>query len=80
MEDKDIVGHQSLGRKYAYYAQVTKEQVANKRLSTIVDRVFASNPLSFAQYFLNSQDFDAKDLQALKKLIAEKEKEVKKWL
>ena len=78
MEDKGIVGHQSQGRKYAYYANVSKEQIANKRLATIVERVFAGNPLSFAQYFLNSQDFDAEELKALKRLIADKEKEMKK--
>ncbi len=78
MEEKDIVGHQSQGRKYAYFANVTKEQVAGKRLTTIVDRVFSGSSLSFAQFFIKSQEFDASELKALKKLIAEKEKETKK--
>lgn len=77
MEDKDIVGHESLGRKYAYFAKVSKEQVAKKRLCTLVDRVFGGDQLSFAQYFINTQDLDAKDLQALKQLIAQKQKESK---
>ena len=77
MEEKGIVGHESQGRKYAYFAKISKQQVAYKHLNTLVERVFGGNQLSFAQYFIDSRDLDAEDLKALKKLIAQKEKEIK---
>lgn len=77
MEEKNIVAHRSQGRMYSYYPLVSKQQVTNKRLGTIVDRIFSGDRLSFAQYFLEQEDFDPQELKELKKLINKKEKEAK---
>jgi len=77
MEDKEIVGHESQGRKYAYFAKITREQVANKRLRTLVDRVFGGDQISFAHYFINSEEIDTDTLNTLKEMIAQKERELK---
>ena len=77
MEAKGIVDHVAAGKKYAYFATIDKEQVTNKRLGTIVDRIFSGSKLSFAQYFIDSGEFNAEELKELKKLIAKKEKKMK---
>lgn len=77
MEAKGVVGHVSAGKKYTYFATIDKEQVTNKRLGTIVDRIFSGNKLLFARYFIDSGEFKAEELKKLKKLIAKKEKEMK---
>ncbi len=73
MEQKDIVGHKQDGRKYKYYSLVTKDNVTQNRLKSIIDRMFSSNRLSFAEYFVTSADFTPEELEQLKKFIEEKE-------
>lgn len=72
MEVKGIVGHQKQGKKYSYYSKVSKENVTRKKLDTIIERMFGGNHLSFAQYFLKSNDLKDKELLELKKIIQQK--------
>ncbi|MCP4750970.1 MAG: BlaI/MecI/CopY family transcriptional regulator [Proteobacteria bacterium] len=75
MEKKAIVGHRREGRKYEYFSVVSKEKVTQNRLNSIIDRMFSSSRLSFAEYFVRSNDFTAEELGKLKELIIDKEKE-----
>ncbi len=75
MEQKEIVGHRRDGRKYKYFSRVTKENVTQKRLKSIIDRMFSSDRFSFAEYFVRSNEFSAKELKKLKELIEQKERE-----
>lgn len=77
MEQKGIVKHHRNGRKYLYSALVSKEEVSQNRLDPIIDRIFSSNRLSFAEYFVESSDFTAEELERLKDLIIRKEAERK---
>ena len=78
MEQKGIVGHRRSGRKYEYFSLVSKEKITQRRLESIIDRIFSSDRLSFAEYFVGSSDFSAEELEKLKGLIARKEKEEQK--
>lgn len=75
MEKKGIVGHRPDGKKYLYFPRVTKENVTQKRLNTIIDRVFSGDKLSFAEYFVKSNSFSPSELEELKQLITDKESE-----
>jgi len=77
MEQKDIVGHHSAGKKYVYIPKLSKEKVTRKRLNIIIDRVFSGNKISFAEYFVNSSRFSPDEIEELKKLISAKEREEK---
>lgn len=77
MEQKGIVGHYPAGKKYVYTPKVSKDKVTKKRLNTIIDRIFSGDKISFAEYFVNSAHFSAEELGALRKLIADKEREEK---
>ncbi len=77
MEQKAIVKHRRDGRKYLYSSLVSKEEASETRLDSIIDRIFSSNRLSFAEYFVKSSDFTAEELERLKDLIAEQEEERK---
>ncbi len=78
MEQKEIVGHQRKGRKYEYFSLISKEKVTQNRLNSIIDRMFSSSRLSFAEYFVQSNSFTAEELGKLKDLIIKKEKEDQK--
>lgn len=77
MEQKGIVDHYSAGKKYVYVSRVTREMVTQKRLGTIIDRVFSGDKISFAEYFVNSNQFSPDELNELKKLISSAEKKEK---
>lgn len=78
MEQKKIVGHESAGKRYKYFSKVTKKQLTKNRLGTIISRIFSGDKISFAQHFLQNEDFNAQELKELKKLIQLKEKELSK--
>lgn len=73
MEAKNLVDHKRQGKQYAYFSLVNREQVTEGRLTTIIKRLFSGNKLSFAEYFLQENEFSQNELEELKALIAEKE-------
>ncbi len=73
MEAKSLVGHKRQGKQYAYFSQVNREQITEGRLSTIIKRLFSGNKLSFAEYFLQENEFSQSELEELKALLDEKE-------
>lgn len=73
MEAKTLAGHQKQGKQHAYFAEILPEQVTKGRLSTIITRLFSGNKLSFAEYFLQENEFSAEELDELKAMIKEKE-------
>jgi len=77
MEQKETVKHQRDGRRYLYSSLVSREEISKNRVDAIVDHMFSSNRLSFAEYFVNSSDFNPEELKQLRNLITRKEKERK---
>lgn len=75
MEAKGVVGHDEDGKRYAYFARVEKEKVADRRLETIIDRMFGGSRISFAQYFIESGDLRPDELEEVKRLIAQRQEE-----
>jgi len=74
MEKKGIVGHTKDGKQYAYFS---KECITDNRLGTIIARIFSGNKISFAEHFIDANQFSAAELGELKELISRKEQEEK---
>ena len=77
MEKKGIVGHTKDGKQYAYFSKVSKERITDNRLGTIISRIFSGNKISFAEHFIDTNQFSAAELGELKELISRKEQEEK---
>jgi len=80
MEEKGIVGHTKDGKQYAYFSKVSREhitdnRITDNRLGTIIARIFSGNKISFAQHFIDANQFSAAELGELKELISRKEQE-----
>ena len=75
MEAKGVVRHHQDGRRYAYESLVERDEVADRRLETIIDRMFSGNRVSFAQYFIESSELSADELRDLKRLVDRRQKE-----
>ena len=77
MEAKGIVSHRQDGRRYLYFPLLKRDQVTEGRLKSIVSQIFANNKISFAEYFIKSSDLNLEEIAELKKVIANREKELK---
>ncbi len=77
MEKREIVGHRPHGRKYVYFAVISKDVVTKSRLGRIIEGMFGGNKLSFVEHFVKNSDLSGEELQQLKDLITQKEKEEK---
>lgn len=77
MEAKGIVGHREDGRRYIYHPLLKRDQVTEGRLKSIVSQIFSDNKISFAEYFIKSSDLNLDEIAELKKVIADREKELK---
>ena len=75
MEEKGIVGHTKDGKQYAYFSKVSRERITDNRLGTIITRIFSGNKISFAEHFIDANQFSAAELAELKELISRKEQQ-----
>lgn len=75
MEEKGIVGHTKDGKQYAYFSKVSKERITDNRLGTIITRIFSGNKISFAEHFIDANQFSTAELAELKELISRKEQQ-----
>jgi BlaI family transcriptional regulator, penicillinase repressor len=78
MEAKGIVSHRQDGKRYFYFPLLKREHVTENRLKAIVGRIFSGNKISFAEYFINSSDLNMDEILELKKIIINREKDLKK--
>lgn len=77
MEEKGIVSHTKDGKQYAYFSKVSRERITNNRLGTIITRIFSGDKISFAEHFIEANQFSTAELAELKELISRKEKQEK---
>ncbi len=75
MEKKGIVGHKKEGKKYLYFANVSRDSVTSNRLGSIISQIFTGNKISFARYFLDSSDLKPEELAEIRNLIELKTRE-----
>jgi BlaI family penicillinase repressor len=77
MEEKGIVCHTKDGKQYSYFSKVSRERITDNRLGTIITRIFSGNKISFAEHFIDTNQFSTAELAELKELITRKEREEK---
>jgi len=77
LEEKGTVGHEKSGRAFRYIPQISKEEAMHSNLGSVVKTFFGGNKLAFAQTFISDNKFSSAELQELKKLLSQKEKEAR---
>src|SRR3954465_470483 len=71
MEQKGLVGHESAGKAYTYYAKVRRDSVFRKLAGGFLDRVFGGGMGGFVPRALQSRQSSVAELEELEKMIAE---------
>jgi predicted transcriptional regulator len=70
LEDKEMVGHESIGKTYRYHALVDKDQFSSGTLKGIIHKYFDNSYLSAVSSLIREEDIS---LDELRKLIDEVE-------
>ena len=74
MEQKGLVGHESAGKAYAYYAKVRRDSVFRKLAGGFLDRVFDGAMGEYVARALQSRRPSLEELEKLEAMIAEAKK------
>src|SRR4051812_13070112 len=74
MEQKGLVGHESAGKAYAYYARVRRDGVFRKLAGGFLDQVFDGAMGEYVARALQSRRPSVAELEELEALIAQAKK------
>lgn len=75
MTDKRLVRRRQLGRAYLFTAAVTQEDVSQRMLGDLLDRVFDGSAEALLLNLLDSEHVDDDEHRALRRLINRKRRE-----
>ncbi len=75
LEQKGYLGHEEEGRTYVYFPRVSEGEASRSLVRDLIDRVFDGSPALLMQNLLQTEDLALEELQRLKQMIAEKEKQ-----
>jgi BlaI family transcriptional regulator, penicillinase repressor len=74
MEQKGLVGHESAGKAYAYFAKVRRDSVFRKLAGGFLDQVFDGAMSEYVARALQSRKPSVAELEELEAMIAEAKK------
>lgn len=74
MEQKGLVGHESAGKAYAYYAKVRRDSVFRKLAGGFLDEVFDGAMSEYVARALQSRSPSLAELEELETMIADAKK------
>jgi BlaI family penicillinase repressor len=72
LEDKGYVAHEAFGRSHRYHTRVSKEAYSAKSIKRLMRDYFSGSPKELVSFFLEREKLDAKELDAILKLIKTK--------
>lgn len=78
MEKKGLAGHTTQGNTHVYEARVSRARALGPLLRGLVRDVFGGSPAAAMQQLLAESEVSREELQEIKRLIAEHDKEMKK--
>lgn len=71
MEKKGLVGHEPMGKAYAYYAKVRRDGVLGRMAAGFLDQVFDGALGEYVARALQSRKPSAAELEELERMIAQ---------
>lgn len=77
MYDKKQLHRKKVGKAFLFSARVREETVSHSMLGDLVDRLFDGSAASLALSLFDRSDIDVEEVQALRRLLDRKAKELK---
>lgn len=69
MEKKRLVRHTRQGMAYVYHARVTRDEVAQPVVRTLLQNVFGGDPTAAVQSLLDCTSVDSEELKEIRRII-----------
>lgn len=73
MEGKGVVAFRVAGRQYIYRPTVDQRDVTRTMVGDVVDRLFKGDAAALVSHLIKEQEVDADELEALKRLIEQRQ-------
>lgn len=77
LEERGLLDHRTRGRQYVYRPLLERKDVRRSMIREFADRVFGGDVAGMVRHLLGSQEVDPEDLREVRRLIAEKEEELR---
>ncbi len=74
MEERGLLRHRALGRKFLYEPAVSAEKVTQSMADDLVDRLFEGNLAAMVSHLLETREVSPKELARLEHLIRERKR------
>ena len=75
LEKKGVITHRAEGRQYFYRPAVSERDVRRSMVAGLTELLFEGDPAALVSHLITSRDVAPRDLQRVKELIREKERE-----
>lgn len=72
MEDRGLVRHREVGRKFLYEATLSAEEVTRSMADDLVDRLFEGSMAATVTHLLRTREVSVEELARLERLIQER--------
>jgi len=72
LEDKGYIKHRIQGKAFAYIPAVKKEDVINRTIDDLVQRLFGGNPVPLMQHLAMHTEISDEDIEKLRELVKKK--------
>lgn len=72
LEDKGYIKHRIQGKAFAYIPAVKKEDVINRTIGDLVQRLFGGNPVPLMQHLAMHTEISDEDIEKLRELVKKK--------
>ncbi len=78
MEQKGVIAHRSLGRRFLYRATVTRSEVRRSMVGQLIDRLFDGDTTALVMHLVDGHDIDPEELSSIAAELTEAEKREKR--
>lgn len=75
LEKRGVVAHRLDGRQFVYRPLVSEQEVRRSMVSELTTLLFDGSPAALMSHLLGSRDMDPGDLDRVKRMIAEAERD-----
>lgn len=72
MEQRGLVRHREVGRRYIYEARVSAERVSRSMADRLIDRLYQGSLTRAVSHLLDTREVDAEELDDLERLIRQR--------
>ena len=74
MEDRSLVRHETVGRRFVYQATVEESEVTRTMATDMLERLFEGSLADMVHHLLDNRDVSPDELARLEQLIAQRKK------